>query len=249
MKQIIEIQSRIDRFDVLINIPENWKKDKLIIGCHGFDSSKDSDAMVLFGEYLEKVDIAYALFCFPYHAERRIDENDLTIDNCISDLMAVEEKIVGLFPNVKLGVIANSFGAYILLNRIKKYKHNYFAIILKSPAIKMDEILKNCLIEDSFEIFSKNGYTVRHRKSPMKVKFEFYEAIKENTIEKLGEFNEKILVYHGNIDDTAPFEDIKEFCDRNKNTSLIEIENESHKLSMNNLKKIYREAANYFCNN
>ena len=129
MKQSIEIGSRIDKFEVVLNIPENWNKDKIIIGCHGFDSSKESESMVLLGEYLENKNIAYALFCFPYHAERRIDENDLTINNCISDLLAVENKLKEIYPKVKIGIIANSFGAYITLHRIKKSENDFFAIV------------------------------------------------------------------------------------------------------------------------
>ena len=54
MKKTIKIKSRIDTFELDLNIPENWNEEKIVVACHGFNSSKDSEAMMLIEEDLSK---------------------------------------------------------------------------------------------------------------------------------------------------------------------------------------------------
>lgn len=245
MKKIIKVESRVDKFELIINIPDIWDENKIVIGCHGFDSSKDSEPMTMITDELEKVGIAYARFSWPYHAERRKDAGDFSVENCLEDLYKVENIIKEIYPKSKIGIYSTSFGSYLTLLRIKKEKHNFFSIVLRSPAINMDEIFKHCLIEENFSIFKEKGYTIRHRKTPMKVKYEFYEELKNNRIFDLGEYTEEMLIYHGTLDDTAPYIDTQKFTINNRNTKLVSLENESHKIGFEKLKEIHENIAEY----
>ena len=248
MEKVFKIKSRIDEFELILNIPEEWNEEKIVIACHGFDSSKDTEPTLMLSKDLEKVGIAFARFTLPYHAERRIDANDFSVENCLQDLKIVEDKIKSMYPKAKIGIYATSFGAYLALIRIKRREHNFFSIVLRSPAINMHEIFKNCLIEDEFSVFKNNGYTIRHRKTPMKVKYDFYLELENNKIFDLGEYKEKMLIYHGMIDDTAPCEDVERFAANNKNVKLVLLKNESHRISMEKIKRINVEIAKYMKN-
>lgn len=232
--------------EVDIFTPENWNEKKLVICCHGFNSGKNSDTYTLIGNALLERNIAYAKFTLPYHAERRIDYHDFTLENCIEDSEQAEKIIREKYPNTQIGILGTSFGGYLTLLRLKKFKHDYFAIILKSPAIKMDEIFKTNLASAEFEQFKKLGYGINHHKADdMRINYSFYEELENNKILDLGEYDEKILIYHGMIDDTAPYEDSFEFANKNKNTNLISLENENHRYSREVLERFCQEVADY----
>lgn len=250
MKKTIKIKSRIDTFELEINIPDNWNEEKIVVACHGFNSSKDSEAMMLIEEDLSKYGIAYARFSWPYHGERRLNPEDFSVEKCLEDLYLVEKTLKNEYPNIKIGIYANSFGAYLTLLRLKKKEHNFFAIALRAPAIKMDKILEMFMANTDIEDIKKNGYILNSEdKKPMKIKYDFYEELKENSISELGAYNEKMLIYHGTIDDTAPCEDTVEFANNNKNVKLVLFENELHKFSMQKLIQADREIAKYFSEN
>ena len=250
MKKTIKIKSRIDIIELELNIPENWNEEKIVVACHGFNSSKDSEAMMLIEKDLQQYGIAYARFSWPYHAERRIDPDDFSVEKCIEDLYLVENAIKEEYPKTKIGIYANSFGAYLTLLRLKRKKHDFFAIVLRAPAIKMDEILELFMANINIEEIKKYGYILdKSDKKSMKIKYEFYEELKENRISQLGEYKEKMLIYHGTIDDTAPCKDTIEFANNNKNVKLVLFENESHRFSMEKLLQADKEIAKYFNEN
>ena len=244
------IKSRIDTIEVDVFTPDNWNGNKLVICCHGFNSGKNSDTYSLIGNELLTKDIAYAKFSLPYHAERRNDYDDFTLENCISDSEQVEKTIREKYPNTRIGILGTSFGGYLTLLRLKKFKHDYFSIVLKSPAIKMDKIFKAHLAGEEFDEFKKQGYGINHHKADdMRINYSFYEELEKNKIFDLGEYEEKILIYHGTLDDTAPYEDSLEFANQNKNTKLISLKNENHRYSIEALNKFCKNAAKYFFEN
>ncbi len=249
MKQIITVDSRIDKIEVDFFKPDNWDEEKLVILCHGFNSGKESASYKQIGKCLLENGIAYAIFSLPYHAERRGDYNDFTLANCIEDSELVEKTIREKYPNTKIGILGTSFGGYLTLLRLQKYKHDYFAIILKSPAIKMDTILKSIMGEDGFKLFNYQGYVEDNSKdTPMRINLSFYEELTNNRIMDNPNYDENILIYHGTIDDTAPYEDSLKFASQNANTTLVTLENENHRLSEGALHKLSAEVADY-CKN
>ncbi len=246
MKEIINVKSRIDSFEIDVFIPDGWDEKKLMICHHGFNSGKNGESYVIIGNKLLEKGIAYAIFSLPYHAERRGDYNDFTVANCIEDCELAEKAIREKFPNTKIGILGTSFGGYLSLLRIQKYHHDYFAIILKSPAIKMDEILKTIIGQEMFEFFKKQGFGVNDKKdTPMRINFSFYEELSENRVMDNPKYDEEIRIYHGNIDDTAPYKDSAELASLNENITLITYENENHKFSSEILNEFSEDVANY----
>ena len=249
MKEVINVKSRIDNFDIDIFIPDGWDEKKLMICHHGFNSGKRGESYVIIGNKLLENGIAYAIFSLPYHAERRVDDKDFTVANCIEDCELVEKTIREKFPNTKIGILGTSFGGYLSLLRIQKYHHDYFAIILKSPAIKMDEILKDIIGPKYFDFFKNQGYVVDEKKeTPMRINFSFYEELAENRVMDNPKYDEDIRIYHGTVDDTAPYKDSVELANLNESVTLITYENENHKLSSAILDEFSEDVANYCLN-
>ena len=244
MKEIITVNSRIDSFDIDVFIPENWDEKNLLIFQHGFNSGKNGDSYALMGSDLLKHNIAYAIFSLPYHAERRIDKDDFTLENCIKDSEIAEDMIRAKYPNTRISILGTSFGGYLTLLKLKRQKRDYHKIILKSPAIKMAEIVKKLYPDEEFEDFKAKGYTVNNwKETPMFINYSFYEEIEKTKIMDDPIFDEHILLFHGTADDLAPYQDSKEFADLNKNTTLISLENENHSFTLDCLAKVSEKIA------
>ena len=109
----------------------------------------------------------------------------------------------------------------------------------------MDEILRLIMADDGFNQFKEQGFIVdEHKETPMRINYSFYEDLSNNKIMDLGEFDERIEIYHGTIDDTAPYKDVVEFANKNPNTTLHSLENENHKYTIPVLLQFSQEVAN-----
>lgn len=229
-------------------LPENNPKE-IIIAVHGFGGDKESSTInLLAGKMLKE---GFGLICFdlPGHGESEVEADKLTIDNCINDIISIEDYIKAKYDNeIKTDIFATSFGAYITLIKLFKYETKYNKIILRAPAIKMDEILKNTLLREPFEKFKERGFTKLGFERIINIPFSFYEELKQNQILKLYKNNHKILIIQGTEDDVAPIEDTKELINLDKNNlELFEIEGADHRMKKNGeLEKALNKAKEYF---
>ena len=133
---------------------------EVIIAIHGFGGDKDSSAIRLLAENMVRKNFLVICFDFPSHGDSEVEADKLTINNCINDIEAIEQYTKDNFgKNIKINIFATSFGAYIALLKLFKYNTKYNKIVLRAPAIKMDEILKNTLLREPFEIFKRKRVT------------------------------------------------------------------------------------------
>ncbi len=249
MMETILIPSRIDTMEVDVGVPENWDNQKLVILFHGFNSGKGSSTYQFIADRLLENGIAYAKFSLPYHAERGHDDHDFTLQNCLEDCRLVEKAVREKFPQTKIGIIGRSFGGYLTLLRLKEEHEPYFSITLLSPAICMADIFKNSLAQEGFDSFQEKGYCVnRHKANEMVIHYALYEELEKHPIASLGEYDEKIHIYHGVLDDVAPFQDSKDFAEKNVNTTLTPLENEKHSYTEEGLAKLCEEIINDLLN-
>lgn len=229
-------------------LPESKPKE-IIIAIHGFGGDKESSTINLLAEKM--LDVGFGLICFdfPGHGESEVEADELTIDNCINDIISIEDYIKVKYDNeIKIDIFATSFGAYITLLKLFKYETKYNKIILRAPAIKMDEILKNTLLREPFDKFKERGFTKLGFERVMNIPFSFYQELKQNQILKLYKNNHKILIIQGTEDDVAPIKDTKELISLDKsNFELFEIEGADHRMKKNGeLEKALNKAKEYF---
>ena len=72
----------------------------------------------------------------------------------------------------------------------------------------MDKIFVNAILNDSLEEFEKKGYTIVGYERELKVNYSFYKELIDNQIFDIYQTNKnKILIIHGDQDDTAPITD------------------------------------------
>ena len=152
--------------------------DKIVIACHGFGGDKESSAIKYFAETIYKDNIGLICFDFPGHGQSEVNGDKLTISNCINDIEAIETYIKNRFGDkIEINIFATSFGAYITLLKIFTRRTQYNKIILRAPAIKMDEIFKDTLLREPFEKFKERKVTTLGFERKMLISYEFYEDL------------------------------------------------------------------------
>ena len=227
--QILEKDKKISG-NIFNPIEEGNKAKKLILACHGFDSSKDSSSIVRIAEEFEGTNIPIVSFNWPGHGD---SEEEITLERCFHVLRKVEEKIEEDFPNADVYLYGSSFGGYMILQylqqnlsfcekKIGKY------IFLKSPAIKMNEILQNILIDESMDVFQNRGYTIKDRNKRMVIPYRFYEELCENRIDQstIKSIKKEMIIFHGTSDETASFQAVLDL--KSDHVEIYELKNAEH---------------------
>ena len=215
--------------DIKTFIPNNC--ENIIIACHGFGGDKESSAITLLADKIKNDKIGVITFDFPGHGKSEVEADKLTLDNCISDLETVEEYARNQFLNAKIGIFATSFGAYITLLKINRNGHRYASIVLRAPAICMDEILKNAILTESIEKYEEKGYAILGYDRKMEVPYKYYEELLDNRLFNVYNANEEMIVIQGTEDDMALIEDTIRFIEeKNTKANLIKIEGADHRM-------------------
>jgi len=161
-------------------------------------------------------------------------DEPLSLENCINDLKIVDEYVRNRYSNANVGLFGTSFGAYIILSYLRQTYLTYGGIFLKSPAIKMDKVFREKLLEEDIDVFKDRGYTIKNKNKLMKIYYSFYESlvnekITADNIEK----NRNIVIFHGTNDDVALFDDLKEY--NFSNIQINPMDGSTHDLSDNDL--------------
>lgn len=224
----MKIEGNKYRISIIEYIPK--KMDEIFIACHGFGGDKESSAIELLAKTVNKMNIGVVSFDFPAHGESEVDGDFLTIENCINDLEFIEKYVKEKFNINKINIFSTSFGAYITLLKIIKNDADYNKIILRAPAIKMNEIFKNYLLQEDLSKFYERGYSIMGFERKMKVYTEYLKELEDNEIIDLYNDKKDILIIQGDEDNVAPIKDTYEFVEKNKNIILKVLPRADHRM-------------------
>ena len=200
-----------------------------IIAVHGFAGDKESSAITSLAEKMLDDNTMTVALDLPGHGKSEVDGDYLTLDNCFNDILTVENYYKEKYPDANVDYFVTSFGAYLLLLLISKKNCLYHRIVLRCPAIAMDKIFVNAILNDSLDEFEKNGYTIVGYERELKVNYSFYKELIDNQIFDIYQANKnKILIIHGDQDDTAPITDSIAFM-KKYNTKMEIIKGADHR--------------------
>lgn len=207
-------------------IPDNGDVKRFILGVHGFAGDKESSALFELAKAVTPEGAAVFCFDFPAHGDSPADESKLTVENCKSDLLTVAKWIEDTYPDAEKIVFATSFGGYISLlasDSLTGYK-----MILRAPAVTMPEVLLEAVLNVTANQFRKAGVIECGFERKINLPYSFYEnLVCYNPYEK--NYDNPVLIIHGNKDDVVPVDDVIRFCNNRKNVSLAIIENADHR--------------------
>ncbi len=211
------------------NIPKNCST--VIVAMHGFAGDKESGCISLLEQIASELGIGLIKFDWPGHGESKTDGFNLTIENCLSDLNSIIEYLKAKNENYNLVAFSTSFGGYLTLLYNYYYPNTFTKIILRSPAIKMYNVVINSLLTENMknELLKYHYFNYGFERI-IKITEKFVNQLKENDLLKL--YSDKklnhISIIHGTEDDVVPIEDSIKFSNCHDCT-MYQIEGADHR--------------------
>ena len=207
-------------------LPSSGKVETVILGVHGFAGDKESSMLSELAKSVDQMDGALICFDFPAHGDSDGREDELTVENCVHDLLTVAEWIEDAYPTAEKFIFATSFGGYISLISLRTLTN--YKVILRAPAVTMPKVLLESVLKISAEQFEEFGAVECGFERKITLPYSFYKGLLQYDLCSL-KFDNKTLVFHGDKDDIVPIEDVMEFCESRENVNLIIIKNADHR--------------------
>jgi len=220
-----------------------------VIISHGFGSSKESPSAQAISAALPEYGIGAFRFDFPAHGESPADGEALRIENCLSDLAAVEAHVRTLLPEAEIAYFSSSFGAYINLIYLSAKEHAGHRSFLRCAAVDMPGIMRRGTTPDHRALLDKQGFVMLDDGyvRPLKITRGFLEDLDAYDVFKLYHPGAtKLAMIHGTADETAPLEDARRFA-KLSGAMLTEVEGADHRfLIPGGMERVVHTAIQFF---
>lgn len=207
-------------------------KDKvknILVAIHGFAGDKESSVIKAIAENLNETTLIIT-FDLPCHGKDE-EKSELRLNNCINYLKNILDFIKNQYKNIPISLFATSFGAFILLNHLKDHNSTFEHIILRAPAIFMDEVLTNSILKDhgiTLQQFLSQSTNLGYDKTILVGK-NFLQDLKENSLAS-HKFSQQIDIIQGDKDDVVDVKKNEAFFNSNfVNFSLHYIKDADHR--------------------
>ena len=175
------------------------------------------------------VDSNTALLCFdfPCHGQSPVNEVELTIANCIDDLMAVINYVLQQYPIARKSIFATSFGGYITL--LSPLRLSDFTLVLRAPAVTMPQILLNSILHTTADDFEAVQVMQCGFERQMNIHYSFYRDLSAQANLCDLPLTAPTLVIHGDCDNIVPLTDVLQFTNAQDSTSIQIIAGADHR--------------------
>jgi len=185
-----------------------------ILCLHGFSGSKRSLVIERLHREMSSLSIGTFTFDWPAHGESRASYDDLRVENCIRDLETVLTYLTGT-STAPVFCFATSFGGYLAMLFHNRHPEVFDRILLRSPALRMAEILRSFMDESQLREFLQGSRLDFGFSQPLLLKQTFYEDLcAHDVFSAKPPHPEKIIILHGTGDDVVPFEHSLHYSDR-----------------------------------
>lgn len=204
---------KIENINCKVFYPENEIK-QVLIAVHGFAGDCESSVISAVASLLGDNTLTLA-FDLPCHGGDKTT-GTLRLENCFEYLDKVTSYVKQKYKDVPISFFATSFGAYLLLNHLNHDKYNYLHIILRSPAIFMDEVLENNILpchDLTIDDLMQNPQNLGFEKELI-IDIAFLQELKSNSL-KDAKFGIHIDVIQGDQDDVVSIVDNDKFFKSN----------------------------------
>lgn len=202
----------------------------VLIALHGFAGDCDSSVITEIANEMVNYNYTIVTFDLPNHGNS--PKKEISIQDCLNDLKIVENFVKNQFPNQTISYFATSFGAFLLLNYLNNNSSIYHKIILRAPAIFMDEILKDKIIPEhnfSFTDLQNKSINLGYQKELI-IGYNFYEDLKNYSLDNYINKN-KLYVIQGKKDDVVDYKENEKFLKSKcgNNYEIYYFENADHR--------------------
>ena len=187
----------------------------VIVAMHGFAGDKTSSCIRMLEKRANKMGLGLIKFNWPAHGDSETDGLHFTVDNCLSDLDSIIGYVKEKHPGCELVAFATSFGGYLAL--LYHYHHPgvFRHLILRSPAIRMSEVLDKHLLTEEMKAELRERRCIEYGFERMiTVTDRLIDQIRANDVFRLYENSDlaNVSIIHGTKDDVVPVSDSIEFA-------------------------------------
>lgn len=134
----------IGNLTALLYLPIDVPVTQYVVGVHGFGSDAGSRTLTVLGGVLAPRGAALIAFDLPCHGKRQTEAH-ISLSDCLDTVCAAFDYAFSF--GLPTSVFATSFGAYLTLLTIAKKRYTFAHVMLKSPAVYMDDVLENVLLQ------------------------------------------------------------------------------------------------------
>lgn len=209
------------------------KSKPMIILCHGFSSSKDSNTYILFEKRFNDKGFSTFRFDFYGHGESEGKFEDITVSEAVDDTISAIKFLKGR-EHIKFGLIGSSFGGMTALLTAAKSKH-LSVLGLRAP---VSDYLKHLIArytEVGIEDWKKTGFTYYVRAETgekLRLNYSFFEdASKIDGYKNAKKIMTPTIIVHGGNDFTVPIEQSVKCCENIKDCKLHILPKANHHFS------------------
>ena len=218
-----------------------------VLAVHGFGGSKESPTYSMLARALCPEGIAVYCFDFPAHGTSPLEGEDFTVEACADTLLSVARYVHEAHP-ARAGVFATSFGGFMALRCMDGLADAFgdFALVLKAPAVKMDETFEQVILEGQRNRFEAQGFVELEYARPLEVHQAYLDGLKAQGV--CVPHGKSMLVIHGDADTVVTPAHIAEFMKCNPLAELVRIPGADHEFQgEGQLDMLVQTAREYFC--
>ena len=218
-----------------------------VLAVHGFGGSKESPTYSALARALCPEGIAVYGFDFPAHGAHPAEGEAFTVEACADTLLSVARYVHEAHP-ARAGVFATSFGGFMALRCMDGLTDALgdFALVLKAPAVKMDETFEQVIAEGQLDRFEDPGFIEIDYGRPLRVYRAYLDGLKAQGV--CVPHSKPMLVIHGDADTVVMPAHIAEFMKCNPLAELVRIPGADHEFQgEGQLDALVQMAREYFC--
>ncbi len=191
---------------------------EILLCVRGFGGGSHSTVVEMIAEEMKKNGIGTYSFTWPAHGDSDASGDMLTVENCLKDMEDVVRELKRLYPEKRLSCFATSFGGYMAAVYHQEHPEDFRKIILRSPAVKMADILLNFMTEEQKKAyFSGEKLNFGFGDDPLMLGKNYYESLLRFPVAGMQLCRpEKFTIIQGDADEIVPPDDVRAFSDKNK---------------------------------
>lgn len=210
---------------------DNGIIENMVIFGHGFAGHKDNKAAERLADKLISKNKGFALITFDLPCHGEDVKKKLSLDDCINYYSIVINGCKEMLGAKKLYINATSFGAFLVLKYISEIDNPFEKIVLRSPAVRMFNVVSNSLVtEEDREKLNKGKDILIGFDRKVIISQQFLDDLESTNLlsRDFLDYADDILILHGTKDEIAPYEDAKMLAEENV-IEFVPVENADHR--------------------
>ncbi len=198
----------------------SWVEDtdrEILLCVRGFGGGAYSTVVELIAQEMRKMGIGTFSFTWPGHGNSDASGDMLTVENCLADMEDVMAYLKALYPGRVFNCFATSFGGYMAVLYHQQHPEAFRKIILRSPAVRMADVLLDFMNEDQKkDFFAGEKLDFGFADHSLILGKAYYESLlKYPVYDMIVSRPDRFTIIQGDADEIVSPADVQAFADKN----------------------------------